>query len=255
MPGDDATEPTTAAERTAERRESLRSLDEDAAATSFLDLEAELAAEADGVGPAVEDGTYGQVVDATRVDADVVPADYPREIDADTAVALDLSLPDGRERTAFFAWPGDDEDAPLARLLAALEIPLDSFADLYGKRLLLTVDGGYVLPAVPPSTPRGSPAGVYGVVAGLAVNLLALGLAVAGSSLLVWLPFVVLFLLVNLLALPLSTYADGWHLRTRTDWDQGPAFWALLSMLWGVNVVVSAAYLYSRRSAQPLSPS
>lgn len=243
---------TTTADQPADEP-SLESLDPtqevDDAASSFIDLETQFVDR----GPGVEPGTYGQVIDAARVEASAVPEDYPRKIDTETVVALELALPDGRERTAFFAWPEED-DSELARLLAALEIPRESFAKLYGKRLLLTVEGGYVLPEVPDTLPRGSDSGYYGVAGGLAFNLLFLFGLAAGISAVSSGGFVMAFLLVNLLAIPMATALDAWHLRSSTDWDQGPWFWAMISAIPVFNMAVVAAYLYFRRGVRPLSP-
>lgn len=237
---------TTEHDPTIESLDSAQAVDD--RASSFLDLESQLVDK----GPGVEPGTYGQVIDAARVEASAVPEDYPRQIDTETAVALVLTLPDGRERTAFFAWPEDD-DAALGRLLAALDIPRESFAQLYGKRLLLTVEGGYVLPEVPDTLPRGSDSGYYGVTGGLGFNLLFLFGLAAGISAVTSAGFVMAFLLVNLLAIPMATSLDAWHLRSSTDWDQGPWFWAMWSAIPVFNVAVAAAYLYFRRQAKPLA--
>lgn len=241
---------TTTVDRAADEQ-GLESLDRakaaDDTASSFLDLESQLVDK----GPGVEPGTYGQVIDAARVDASAVPDDYPRQVDTETAVALVFTLPDGRERTAFFAWPEED-DADLARLLDVLDIPRESFAKLYGRRLLLTVEGGYVVPEVPDTGTRGSETGYYGITGGLAFNLLFLFSLAAGVSAVSSAGFILAFVLVNLLAIPMATSLDAWHLRTETDWDQGPWFWAMWSAIPVVNMAVAAAYLYFRRNARPL---
>ncbi len=64
---------------------------------------------------------------------------------------------------------------------------------------------------------------------------------------------VTVWLLVSIVCLPIATYLDAWHLRTHTDWGQGPAFWAMLSMLPGVNILTLLAYLWSRRRATLLA--
>lgn len=212
-------------------------------ARSFLELEDELddAAEA----------TRARVVDAETIPTADVPADYPRSIDSDRALAVGLAFdgPSG-DGTAYFAWP-PDADGPLERLLSALDISRSSFADLNGRRLLVTVEDGHVHPLVPPTPPRGSPYGLYGVLGGHAVNLAlvvgAIGGQIGAGTL------VLGFLLVNLIALPAATYLDASHLRTRTDFDHAPSFWTLLQALIGVNVLVTAAYLRLRRRARPLA--
>lgn len=220
----------------------------DRSAASFVRLEEQLSSDEGDVDP---EGRYASVVDADRVSRSVVPAEYPRRIESDTAVALTLAVPDGGRTTAYFAWP-DHGDAPLARLLAALDIPLDSFADLNGRRLLVTVEDGYVIPVVPLERPRGSSAAVSGVAGCLAVTVLAIaGFALApGLFATAWVLLAVLA--ATLFVLPVAIYRDAWWVRTHTDWRPGPAFWALCSLFVGLNVTVSAAYLYWRRRARPL---
>jgi hypothetical protein len=91
------------------------------------------------------------------------------------------------------------------------------------------------------------------VAVGLAVNLLAVALVVAGfGGVLSGIGVVLAVLGVNFLLLPVASYLDGWYLRTQTDWGQGPAFWAILSMIPGVNFVSVPLYLRSRRKATRL---
>jgi len=62
-----------------------------------------------------------------------------------------------------------------------------------------------------------------------------------------------LFLLVTLVVLPLFTYRDAWYLRTHSDWEGGPAFWATLAMIPGVNLLSTALYLLARGRATYLT--
>jgi len=55
--------------------------------------------------------------------------------------------------------------------------------------------------------------------------------------------FVVLAVWVGL---PLSVYFDGQHVRANSEWDPEIALWVLLMLVWVVNVVVGAVYLYRR---------
>lgn len=225
----------------------------DRAAESFVALEAELRGLLGGV-----DAQYGYAEDVERVPASAVPADYPVSIASETALRLRV-LPDdavtegsGVEPWVYAAWPPDD-DGPLARLMALRDVDPESFADLHGERIPLAVEDGFLVLRVPPAGRRGSPLGVYGVLFGLGVNLAALGLVAAGAgSLLASIPAVVVLVLANLVALPLGTYLDGWHLLGTTDWDHGPPFWAALALLPGINVLTTIAYLYTRQQAEPL---
>lgn len=216
-------------------------------AESFVELEAEL--DVDDAPP-----DRARVVGAETVPASEVPADYPRSIDTDQVLALGLAVAGTEEvATAYFAWPPADESAPLSRLLAALGIEPDSFADLNGRRLLVSVEDGHVLPIVPPTRPAGSEHGLHGVLGGAAALLGLLGAAVLD---LVSLPAVLLGLLVlSLFVLPIATYLDARHVRSTADWDQGPLFWAILQAFPVVNLLVTAAYLFVRRGARPLDRS
>lgn len=245
---------------------SVATSDLDRRAERFLDLEADLGDSVTVDGDPVT--VRAQVVGADTIPVDEVPDSYPHAIGTDAALALTLELPDGRRTTAYFDWTGTASDAGgddwrardgdygarLERLLRALDVPADSFADLLGERVLVTRQRGYYVPVIPDSPPRGSPAGLSGVIAGLAFNLAVVAALAAGfGGALASASFAVLFLAVNLLLVPAGTYLDAWHLRTTTDWNQGPEFWAVCSALPLVNVISSVVYLYSRRRARPLA--
>lgn len=212
-------------------------------ARSFLELEDEL--------DDASDATRARVVDAETIPSGGVPAEYPRTIGTERALALGLAVDGSREHsTAYFAWPPGDGDE-LDRLLDAIDVSRSSFADLNGRRLLVTVEDGHVVPLVPPTPPRGSPYGLYGVLGGQAANL---ALLVGGAVGPVGPGALVLgLLLVNLVALPAATYLDASHLRTRTDFDHAPSLWALMQLVIGVNVLVTVAYLRVRQRARPLA--
>ncbi|WP_049925191.1 hypothetical protein [Halopiger goleimassiliensis] len=225
--------------------------DADETATTFLELEAELGPTASGLEAGTET-IRAQVVDAAVVDGGVVPDDYPWEIETAEALALDLEI--GSDSvTTYFAWPETGTNERLSRLLSALDIPADSFAELHGKRLLVTVEDGYFVPVVPPTRPRGSPTALPGIYAGLAFNLAFFASLLTDFLFQPWL--LVPFLLVNLLVLPAAVAYDGWYLRTQTDWGQGPWFWAVLSALPGLNLLSIPLYLRYRSQARPLEDS
>ncbi len=215
------------------------------AAESFLDLESELT-NIDG------DRVRGRAIDVERIPAETVPADYPVTITTPQALALTLELRTGEETRVYFEFEDGTPEDRLVRLLDRHGIEPERFADLYGESLLLTVEGSHHVPYVPPDGPEGSSLGVYGVGAGLGVNLLVFALAVAGLGNLLSVPVVIGWLLVNLVGLPIATYLDARHLLTHTDWEQGPGFWAALAALPGVNVVSSLVYLQTRRGSTEL---
>ena len=217
----------------------------DARAESFLSLEDEFHA---GSG----DHVRGQAVDVARVPASAVPEDFPVTIGTPEALALTIALDDDAEVTTYFEFESGVADDRLSRLLAVHEIPGDRFGDLHGEWLLLTGVDGHYLPVVPAEFPRGDPRAVYGIVAGLALNLVV-GVLAASGLVPASLSILALLLVVNIVGLPVATYIDAWHLRTRTDWGQGPAFWAMLTMLPGMNVLTTAVYLWTRRRSEPLA--
>lgn len=224
------------------------------AAERFFELEAELAADETAGG--ADDRLRGLVVDAETVPAGEVPGSYPLSIETDEALALQVDLGD-RTTVAYLDWPGAegiDAESALGRLLAALGVSADSFADLYGERVLLEREAGHYTVFVPPEPPRGTGNWVLGVAGGIAFNAAVAGLvALAAAGLPVGgllSALVVPFLLVNLVAVPYATYRDATYLRTHSDWGQGPPFWATLSMVPGVNVLVGLLYLRSRSRAR-----
>lgn len=226
--------------------------DPETAADSFLELEGHL--EADEEPPPRR--TTGLVVDAETVPADRVPSSYPLDVATDEVLALTLELDGRRETTTYLEWPADgtvDPDSRLGHLLAATGVAPDAFADLYGREVLLERVGGQYTVYVPPERPQGTGDWALGVAGGLAFNVAVLGLAAlaaAGVPLaLPWTLLTSLFLLVNVVLLPVATYRDATYLRSHSDWEQGPPFWAALSMVPGLNVAVSALYLRSRKRA------
>jgi len=218
------------------------------AAESFLDLEAELS---DG---APVEGTWGRAVDVEVVSGETVPDDYPVEIATGEALSLRLAVGGGREVAAYFEWDDGTPGEGLERLLALHDVPADRFAELHGKSILLRAEAGHHVPYLPEEAPRGSPNGVYGVAAGLGGNLLTVLLLLVGlGGALSSAPVVLAWLALNLIGLPAATYLDAWDLRTSTDWEGGPLFWAFLAMIPGVNIASTLAYLYARRSANPVA--
>ena len=221
-------------------------VDGDRVAERFLELEAELAAGAEATLP---DGTVrtGRVVDAALLSAAEVPESYPVDVDTDHALGLTVELESNRQVPTYLDWPENrdtGEDSTLGRLLAGFEIAPERLAELYGRRVLVeVVDGRYTL-YLPEEQPRGTGRDIYGVVAGVAASIATLGgvgldapLALLG------------FLLVTVLVLPGFTYRDSWYLRTHSDWEGGPVFWATLAMLPGLNLLSTAVYLRARHSA------
>lgn len=224
---------------------------------SFLHLEAELAA-------GVEGRVRGRAVDARRVPRTEAPDGYPLDLGSPEVLALDLALEPGTGATGaagdpdtvtvYLEWEDGATDGRLARLLALHEVDPGRFGDLYGRSMLVRSVDGHFVPVVPAEPPRGDCRGVYGILAGLGVNLFgALLLAVGPGGLLTSGSAVAAWLALNVVGVPVATYLDAWHLRTHTDWEQGPSFWALLGALPGVNVFSSLVYLRTRREAEPVA--
>jgi hypothetical protein len=222
---------------------------EDRAAERFLELESELAAGEDATLP---DGTVrpGRLVDAELISAADVPDGYPLDPGTGRALAVTLELEGGRRVPAYLDWPDDGDPAAestLGRLLAGLDVAPEHLAELYGRQVLVeVVEGRYTL-YLPDEPPRGTGRDVYGVVAGAAaslVTLLALAVGLGSATVLF-----VLFLFLTVLVVPLFTYRDAWYLRTNSDWEGGPVFWATLAMIPGLNLVSTGLYLLGRDRA------
>jgi len=218
----------------------------ESAATSFLEVEREL----DGMVEGMQ--VRGQAVDVDRIPASEVPDGFPYEITTEDALAMTFELEDGaRTATTYFGWPGEETDERLGRLLQLREVPIDRFADFHGDEILLEVEAGHFVPVLPDEERRGDARAYYGVVAGFATLLFPFiawmfGGGVGGAA------FLALFVLVHLVVLPVSIYLDAWHLRTTTNWDGGPLFWAFFAMIPGLNVMTTAAYLVLRQNAEEI---
>lgn len=229
----------------------------DEAVDRFLALESELAATEAATRPKDTPRPSGIVVDAGTVPNESVPKSYPVKIRTTEALELRLALRSGERTAVYLEWPGTDgidSESVLGRLLAALDMSAGEFANLYGTTVLLEREERHYTVFVPSEPPRGTGAWELGVAGGLAFNLLVLGLFAvwtAGISLGGVLSALLLpFLGVNLLVLPWATYRDATYLRTHSDWNQGPLFWGVLSMVPGVNIAVSIGYLWSRSRAR-----
>jgi hypothetical protein len=239
-------------ESTADEQSSA-SAEHDEVAESFLQLEAELDVEQ----TADRDETAtrrGIVVDNDRVDTSEVPEEYPVDVNTDAALALTVDLGD-EETTVYFAWADDaTANTRLTRLLAALEIDP---GDLYGQSLLLERIDGHDVAVTPTEQPRGTEMWGARVTAGHGANALVLSLLTASAVGVTVLPTVLLllcWLFVTLLWLPYTTYQDAWYLRTHTEWQQGPLFWAFLSAIPVLNLPVGLLYLRSRSTTTALVP-
>lgn len=241
---DETVSESEAGDVTADAKEEL-----DQAAEAFVEMEERL-------GHPGDSAIRARAIDVEKVSAAEVPDDFPYEITTDDALALTLVLVDSNERTVttYFNWPEKAADRRLATLLELTDVSVDRFADLHGKEILLEVEDAHYVPMLPAAGPRGDDRAIYGILAGIAPSLLiALFSFVGYGAVLASLWFVVLWLICTFVVLPVSIYLDAWHLRTRTDWDGGPLFWAFLSMIPFLNVLVVPAYLISRENSHPLA--
>lgn len=214
----------------------------DRAAESFLEVERELGH---------PEGTRldGRAVDVRKLSVSEVPAEYPIEIWTDDALALSVEVADGETVPIYFEWSETTTDDRLGSLLELRDIPPHRFADLHGEEIPLTVENGHYVP-VTPANLRGDERGIYGVLAGFGVNLFVALTSFFGlGDIVTSTAFVILWLVANFLVLPLSTFLDAWYIRSRTDWEGGPVFWATLAMIPAFNVLTVALYLARRGNA------
>jgi hypothetical protein len=228
--------------------ESERDVDE--SATSFVEVEQELGHLGEGM------RARAQAIDVEQVDSSAVPEDYPVAIETPDALELTLELPgeEGKIVLVYFEWPEQGVSDRLATLLELCDVPVDRFGDLHGKTILVTVENGYYLPVIPEEGLRGDPRAIYALAAGMAPPAIVtfVGIFGIGASAVFTAPFVVLWLLATLVVVPLALYSDAWYLRTHSDWDGGPLFWAALAVLPLVEIAVVPLYLFARGSAEPL---
>lgn len=114
----------------------------------FFRLESELQeiARAGRATPEVAGAESGLVLDVSRVPRTELPVDYPVPTSGERALALALELDTGHERTVFLDWPDEGGDLDqLTGLLARAGVSFDSFADLYGSRVPVTVVGDFLV--------------------------------------------------------------------------------------------------------------
>jgi len=224
--------------------------DVDRGATSFVEVEQEL----DSLGEGQR--AKAQAIDVEQVSASAVPEDYPVRIETDDALELTLELlgRGGRTVQTYFEWPDPAPSDRLATLLELTDVPVDRFGDLHGKTILVTVEDGYYLPVLPEEGLRGDDRAIYALAAGMAPPaLVALaGIFGVGTGIVTSTLFVIIWLLATLLLVPLAVYSDAWHLRSRTDWEGGPLFWATLSAIPMAEIMLVPLYLFSRSNAEPL---
>ena len=225
----------------------------DEQAASFFDI-----GEAGGTGgePAIGGGrAYARIVAVDIVSTDEVPSGYPLEIGTERALEFEVEFPDETQAVVYLEYRERGQDPRLARILENAGTPYGSYADLYGVRLLLEVVEGYWTLYVPRSSPRGSTRGVYGIWFGLVFNGFAVaGGLLSGGSLFTSLAFVLAFLCINLVVIPVTTLVDAWFLESHTDWEHGPLFWASCNAFPLLNVLVSALYLSSRTGVRSITP-
>jgi hypothetical protein len=222
----------------------------DRQAEGFLDLEASLSAVEGSEAVLGEAATTGVVTEAERRPTSGVPESYPVRIETREALALGVALDTDRTTTVYVEWPDVmSEDAPLVRLLAALDLHPSTFADLNGERVpLRRVDGRYVLDFPERSPTERSSRWVWGVVAGLTAWV-AIWLFMDQIDLLVDVGGVII---VTWLLLPVLTYFDLRYVREAGDWQPNRIVWPALAAIWLINVPAGLLYLYRRtRSLGP----
>lgn len=225
--------------------------DVDKSATSFVEVEQELGHLGEGM------RAKAQAIDVEQVPASEVPEDYPVAIGTPDALELTLELlgQEGRTVLVYFEWPDQGPSDRLATLLELSDVAVDRFGDLHGKTILVTVEDGYYLPVLPEAGLRGDERAVYALAAGLVPPALVtfVGIFGIGTSLVVSTPFILLWLLSTFLIVPLALYSDAWYLRTHSDWDGGPLFWASMAVVPMLELVIVPLYLLARANAEPLA--
>ena len=224
--------------------------DLDDSAASFVEVEQELGHLEAGM------RARAQAIDVEKVPASEVPPDYPVRITGEDALELTLELVHGEGQTVhvYFEWPKQGPSDRLETLLELNDVPVGRFGDLHGKTILVTVEDGHYVPVIPEKGLRGDDRALYGLALGLTPPALVafVGIFGIGASLVFSSAFVWLWLIATLVIVPLALYYDAWYVRTRTDWEGGPLFWASLSVLPMVEILLVPLYLFARANAEPL---
>ena len=84
----------------------------------------------------------------------------------------------------------------------------------------------------------------YGVAGGTALWVLVFALiGTAGESLRTFAGFLAL---VAWIGLPLAAYFDMQYIRANGEWNPNTVLWIVLLLMWLVNIVAGAVYLYRR---------
>lgn len=84
----------------------------------------------------------------------------------------------------------------------------------------------------------------YGVAGGVALWILVFLLSGAGGESLE--TFLGLLALLAWIGLPVATYFDIQYIRANGEWDPDTAVWVVLSVIWVINIIAGAVFLYRR---------
>ena len=210
--------------------------DADGIASTFHELDADLDRPAAG---APSEPRRAIVADAERIDSTAVPDTYPLEARTEEAIALTVDFGTETE-TAYLAWPADNRETGLTRLLDALGVNL---WDLYGETVLVERQGVHAVIVTPDETPRGRDHRL-GMLAGMSTVIAFIGILALGQ-----IPESVvapLWGLVTFAVFPYLVYNDAQYVKTHSDWAGVPSFWATLSALPFFNLGIVAIYLWRR---------
>jgi hypothetical protein len=243
-----ADEPTTADAQSPADDPAFQELENefDDSATDFLAVEEQLS-DVSGTGANVNvDVTHAYVTGVERIPMAKVPPGYPLDISTDEALRFTVELDEGTE-DVYLEFPEEvTTHTQLARLCAALNLPLSSFADIYGKDIPIVRARGHFVPYVPPETTEVSPNWYYGVLAALAawMGFLIAEIFVNDVSQIVY-----GLLVLSWLLFPLATYLDAKYVRAKSTWDPNAVVWTIGAATPYCNVFSGLAYVYKRYDA------
>ncbi|WP_330630581.1 hypothetical protein [Halocatena halophila] len=238
----------------------------DGQAQTLVELEDELGSVPGAEIADSEQYESGMVVGADRVGASDLPETYPISFETPQLLRLDVQLPSNQVTSVYVGWPDQIADeTPLFRLLEAIGVGVNSFADILGEEVPLRVEGVHYVADI--EYPSASPFEFEQTVEQLSVDVsvdtskMWFHLTVAGVAM--WMAMIAsmpidllvpdglqgLLVLSGWLLLPIGIYFDSKQVDAVSDWS--PTRWAyfLPTLVPFFCIPTSIIYLIKRREA------
>ncbi len=238
----------------------------DGQAQTLVELEDELSSIPGAEIADSEQYASGMVVGADRVGASELPETYPISFETPQLLRLDVQLPSNQVTALYVGWPDQIADeTPLFQLLEAIDVGVNSFADILGEEVPLRVEGVHYVADIEYPTERQFE--FEQTVEQLSVDVSVdtsktwFHLTVAGVAM--WMAMVLsmpidplvpdglqsLLLLGGWLLVPIGIYFDSKQVDAVSDWS--PMRWAYVipALVPFFCIPTSIIYLLKRREA------